>query len=250
MLNNLTKDHLLKLRLKGMLHAYEIQQSQPEMMGLSFEDRFSLLVDAGVVTRDHNRIQRNLKAAHLRYPKAILESIDYHGSRQLDKSLMANLSGCHWIHARQNLIITGACGTGKSWIACSFGTQACRLDYGTYYTSAQRLFEDLALAIADGTLSKFRRKLVGTELLIIDDFALGGVDPALGPALLEIIDLQSGNGSLLLTSQFPTSHWYTVFNDPTLADAILDRIVHRAHLIELHGESMRKKQGMNMRNQE
>ncbi len=114
MLNNLTKDHLVKLRLKGMLHAYEIQQSQPEMIGLSFEERFSLLIDAEILTRDQNRIQEHLEAAHLRYPKAMLESIDYHGSRQLDKSLIANLSGCNWIHARQNLIITGACGTGKS----------------------------------------------------------------------------------------------------------------------------------------
>jgi DNA replication protein DnaC len=246
MLDNLTKDHLLSLRLKGMLHALELQRFQPEMLHLSFEDRFGLLIDAEINLRDQNRIQRYLKAAHLRYPKATLEGIDYQRERRIERSVISSLASCDWVKARQNIIITGSTGTGKSWLGCAFGSQTCRLGISTYYTSSHQLFEDLSRTIADGTLPKFRRKLVHTELLIIDDFGLGGVDPSLGPSILEIIDLQSAHGALLLTSQFPTVQWHSLFNDPTIADAILDRIVHGAHLIELFGESMRKRQGKNM----
>ena len=246
MLNTITKDKLVTLGLKGMVRILDLHIRQPEIQSLSFEERFGLLLDAECNDRDQRRIERFLKAARLRYTGAALEDIDYHAERQLERRLITNLVDCEWIKRRQNLIITGATGTGKSWIACAFGVQACRLGYSTYYTSSNQLFEDLSLALADGTLPRLRRKLIKVELLIIDDFGLGGIDPALGPSLLEIIDLQSNHGALLLTSQFPTAQWYTQFNDPTIADAILDRIVHRAHLLELSGESMRKRKGKNI----
>ncbi|GAC1604873.1 MAG: IS21-like element ISFK1 family helper ATPase IstB [Aquirhabdus sp.] len=246
MLNTITKDKLTTLGLKGMARVLDLHIHQPEIQKLSFEERFGLLLDAECNDRDQRRFERFLMAARLRYTGATLEDIDYHAERQLERRLITNLVDCEWIKRRQNLIITGATGTGKSWIGCAFGVQACRLGYSTYYTSSNQLFEDLSLALADGTLPRLRRKLIKVELLIIDDFGLGGIDPALGPSLLEIIDQQSKHGALLLTSQFPTAQWHTMFADPTIADAILDRIVHRAHILELAGESMRKRKGKNI----
>lgn len=246
MLNTITKDKLMVLGLKGMARTLELHVRQPDIQNLSFDERFGLLLDAEVNDRDQRRIQRFLKLAHLRYPQAAIEDIDYHAERKLERRLVTSLVDCEWIKRRQNLIITGATGTGKSWMGCAVGVQACRLGFSSYYTSSNQLFEDLSAAMADGTLARLRRKLIKVELLIIDDFGLGGIDPALGPSLLEIIDLQSNHGALLLTSQFPTMQWYSQFTDPTIADAILDRIVHRAHLLELKGESMRKRQGKNV----
>lgn len=246
MLNTITKDKLATLGLKGMARVLDLHMRQPEIQSLSFDERFGLLLDAETNDRDQRRIQRFLKAARLRYARAALEDIDYHAGRKLERGLITNLVDCEWIKRRHNLIITGATGTGKSWIGCAFGVQACRLGFSTYYTSSNQLFEDLALALADGTLPRLRRKLIKVELLIIDDFGLGGIDPVLAPSLLEIIDLQSNHGGLLLTSQFPTAQWHTQFNDPTIADAFMDRVVHRAYLLELAGESMRKRQGKNV----
>lgn len=240
MLTNQTKQHLLQLGLKGMQSAFEIQQQQPEIQRLSFEDRFGMLVDAEVNDRDSRKIERIKRSAKLRQNRACIEDIDYHPSRKLDQSLIMTLANCSWIDRHQNLIITGATGTGKSWMTCAIADQACRKKYSTYYTTATQLFEDLSRAQVDGTMVKLRRMLVRTQLLIIDDLGIGGIDNSLGPVLLDIIDLQSQNGALLIASQYPTKKWYDLFNDPTIADAILDRIVHQAHIIQLHGESLRK----------
>jgi DNA replication protein DnaC len=240
MLNNLTVSNLHRLGLNGMARALTLQQEQPRVQKLSFEERFSMLLDAECNDRESRRIDRLLKAAKLRQSAACLEDVDYRPTRQLDQSMVMSLSDCAWIQRRQNLILTGATGTGKSWLACAFGRQACRNSYAVYYTTATQLFENLVIARAEGALPKLRRVLVKTQLLIIDDLGIGGIDNNLGPILLEIIDQQSSQGALLITSQFPTGKWYDLFNDPTVADAILDRIVHRAHFIELKGESMRK----------
>jgi len=146
---------------------------------------------------------------------------------------------------KQNLILTGTTGTGKSWIACAFGQQACRRGLSTLYMTATRLFENLTVGMADGSLPKLRRQLISASLLIIDDVGIGGVPAQLGPILLEILDQQSMVGSLILTSQYPTNKWYELFEDATVADAMLGRIVQRAHRIELKGESMRKLKGKN-----
>ncbi|MFO1256807.1 MAG: IS21-like element helper ATPase IstB [Gammaproteobacteria bacterium] len=240
MLINQTKQHLLQLGLKGMHSAFEIQQQQPDIQRLSFEDRFSMLVDAEVNDRDSRKIERIKRSAKLRQNRACIEDIDYHPSRKLDQSLIMSLANCSWIDRHQNLIITGATGTGKSWMTCAIADQACRKKYSTYYTTATQLFEDLSRAQVDGTMIKFRRMLVRTQLLIIDDLGIGGIDNSLGPILLDIIDMQSQNGALLIASQYPTKKWYDLFNDPTIADAVLDRIVHQAHFLQLHGESLRK----------
>jgi DNA replication protein DnaC len=240
MLNHQTTTQLQSLGLHGMLRVLNRQQDEPQTQKLSFDERFAMLLDAEVNDRDGRKIERLLKSAKLRQPSACLEDIDYRASREIDAAMIASLGDCGWIARRLNLVFTGVTGTGKSWLSCAFGKQACRSGYSVYFTTATQLFENLVTAQAEGSLPKLRRQLVKTQLLIIDDFGIGGIDVHLGPILLDIIDQQSMQGSLLITSQFPHEKWYDLFNDPTVADAILDRIVHRAHFMNLKGESMRK----------
>lgn len=240
MLNQQTMIQLQALGLQGMLRALNRQVEDPSIQKLNFDERFALLLDAETGDREGRKIERLLKAAKMRQAHASLEDVDYRASRGIDPAQVASLGDCAWITRRQNMVLTGLTGTGKSWLACAFGKQACRSGYSVYFTTATQLYESLIGAQADGTLSKLRRQLVKTQLLIIDDFGIGGIDVHLGPILLDIIDQQSMQGSLLITSQFPPEKWYDLFNDPTVADAILDRIVHRAHFMELKGESMRK----------
>jgi DNA replication protein DnaC len=243
MLNHQTTSKLDGLGLNGMLRALHLQLEQPNIQKLSFDERFAMLLDAEINDRENRKISRLLKSARMRQSAACLEDIEYRASRGIDQATVSSLSDCGWIGRRQNLVLTGATGTGKSWLACAFGKQACRTGHTVFFTTATQLFEQLATAQADGSLSKLRRQLVKTQLLIIDDLGIGGIDVHLGPVLLDIIDQQSMQGSLLITSQFPPDKWYDLFNDPTVADAILDRIVHRAHFMELKGESMRKLRG-------
>ena len=244
-MNTIIRDKLARLGLNGMANSLEWQLQNPEAQQLSFDKRFGMLLDAETSLRDSRKIERLKKAAHFRYGQACLEDIDYSPRRKLDRDVVMTLATCEWLHQHLNLIITGPTGTGKSWLACAFGVQACRQGFTTYYSRATQLFENIALAQADGSLPKFRRQLVKTQLLIIDDIGLGGISAHVEPDFHHIIDLQSINGSLLLTSQFPTEQWYDSFNDPSIADATLDRIIHRAHTIELAGESMRKLKGKN-----
>lgn len=231
---------LAQLGLHSMATTLEKQQSNPKFTTMPFEQRLALLVEQELFSKDVRKIDRLLKKAKLRYSQAVLEDIDYRSSRGLDPIQIQTLATGEWMRQKQNLILTGATGTGKSWLACAFGQQACRQGIGTLYMTATRLFESLTDSLADGRLSRLRRQLVNTQLLIIDDLGIGGIQTQLGPILLEILDHQSMIGSLILTSQYPTSKWYDLFDDPTIADAILDRIVHRAHPIELKGESLRK----------
>lgn len=241
-----TMQRLHELGLRGMAQAYERQQSTPSLQKKTFDARLAELLDVETSERESRKIERYLKSAKLRFAQATLEDVDYKSDRGIDRSRIMALSDCEWIRRKQNLILTGATGTGKSWMACAFGNQACRLGFNAYYTTSTKLFEDIAFAHADGSLPKLRRQLIKIPLLIIDDLGIGGIAKHLGPALLEIVDLQSMNGSLLLTSQIPTEKWYDLFGDPTIADAILDRIIHRSHLMELTGESMRKRRGKNL----
>lgn len=190
--------------------------------------------------RETKKIERRMKVARLRESQATLEDIMFKPNRGLDRSAVMNLGQCEWLRRRQNLILTGATGTGKTWLACAFGNQACRQGFSTGYRTATQLFEDILLSYADNTLPQLRRQLVRTELLIIDDLGIGGISNQLGPLLLEIIDQQSRNGSLLITSQYPQEKWYELFADPTIADAVLDRVIHKSHSLLLKGESMRK----------
>lgn len=234
---------LIQLTLHGMAAALEKQQIDPKYIAMPFEQRLGLLIEQELLSKDLRKINRLLKKAKLRFSQAVLEDIDYCSERCLDPLQIQTLATGEWMRQKQNLILTGATGTGKSWIACAFGQQACRQGLDTIYMTATRLFENLTTSLADGSLPKLRRQLISARLLIIDDLGIGGIPPQLGPALLDILDHQSMIGSLILTSQYPISKWYDLFGDPTIADAILDRIVHRAHPIELKGDSMRKLKG-------
>ena len=240
MLTNITLQKLENLGLKGMLKAFELQLKQPNINQLSFEDRLGLLIDSETTERDFRKIERLLSKSKLRYLEATIEAIAYHPVRNLDQSTILSLSSCEWIRQKQSLILNGATGVGKSWLACALGKQACRNGYSVYYVTATHFFEDIRNSIASGNLNKLKRFISKLNLLIIDDFGIGGIDLQIGPYFLELVDLQSISGGLLVTSQFPTENWYDLFNDTTIADAVLDRIVHRANLIELKGESMRK----------
>lgn len=235
-----TPHRLIDLGLHGMARSYENQLHQPQLQQETFEVRLGLMLDAEYSSREARKIERLMRLARLRESQATLEDVDYKVSRGLDRSVVMNLAQCEWLRRRQNLLLTGATGTGKTWLACAFGNQACRQGFMTYYRTATQLFEDILLSHADNTLPKLRRQLVRTQLLIIDDLGIGGISAQLGPMLLEIIDQQSRNGSLLITSQYPQEKWYELFADPTIADAILDRIIHKSHIVQLKGESMRK----------
>lgn len=239
MLNQQTQTKLQQLQLLGMAKAYSEQLEQPSMQALSFDDRFGMVIDRELNERGNRKLSRLLKQAKLRYA-AHLEDVDYRSSRGLDKSVIANLAGSTWIAQQQNLLITGATGTGKSWLACAFGSQACRQGYSAAYKSASKLYEELQIAIGDGSLPKYRAALNKIDLLILDDFGLAPVKSAVGYTLLDIVDQRMQTGSLIITSQFPTEHWHSLFVDSTLAEAILDRIVHSAHRVALKGESLRK----------
>ncbi|MDH0731467.1 IS21-like element helper ATPase IstB [Pseudomonas sichuanensis] len=235
-----TAESLSSLGLSGMAEAYERQLDDPALLGQPFETRLGLMMDAEKSERETRKIERLLKAAKLRETQATLESIEFKASRGLDRNTIMTLGECEWLRRRQNVIITGATGTGKTWLACALGNQACRQGIHTMYRTASKLFEDISLSYADHTMPKLRRQLVRAGLLIVDDLGIGGIDPQLGPFLLDVIDQQSQNGSLLITSQYPKEKWYELFGDPTIADAILDRILHKTHPIALKGESMRR----------
>ena len=240
MLSPITTQKLDRLGLRGMLRVLQ-QTRATDANKLSFDERFGILLDAEITDRDGRRIERLVRAAKLRHTSAALEDVDYRPSRNLDHATFMSLANCQWIQQRQALILCGATGVGKSWLACALGKQACRNGLSTYYVTATQLFEDIRIAWAAGTIKKLKRSMSKIELLIIDDLGIGGIDVNLGPSLLEIIDLQSTAGALLITSQFPVESWYDLFNDSTVADAVLDRIVHRAHKINLAGESLRKR---------
>lgn len=233
--------HTLKaLRLPGMATAFEEQQTNTAVSSLSFDDRFSLLIDREETWRENRCLSRLLREAKLKSSQACVEDIRYGGGRKLDKSLMAQLSSCQWIRSHQNLVLTGATGCGKTWLACAFGNAACRQGLSVVYVRTPRLFEELRIAHGDGSFGKRLSALAKTDLLILDDWGLAPLNQMERNDLLEVIDDRVGTRATLITSQLPPEHWHAYLNDPTLADAILDRVLHAAHKITLAGESLRK----------
>ncbi len=240
MLIEQTVQTLNALRLPGMATAFAEQQTSAASMNLSFDERFALLVDREYTWRENRRVSRLLREAKLKVSQACIEDVQYGAGRKLDKSLIAQLASCQWIHAHQNLILTSATGCGKTWLACALGNAACRQGLSVVYVRAPRLFEELRIAHGDGSFSKRLSALAKADLLILDDWGLASLDQSGRNDLLEVLDDRVGTRSTVITSQLPVEHWHAYLNDPTLADAILDRVLHSAHKLPLAGESLRK----------
>ncbi|MHA6492274.1 IS21-like element helper ATPase IstB [Pseudomonas borbori] len=239
-----TIQQLRELKLNGMAQALEIQLESPGSQSLPFSDRLALLVEAECHNRDNRRQQRLMAQAKLKVRNACLEDVDYRPRRGLDKAQLLSLGQCSWIERHQHLLITGPTGVGKTWLSCAFGMQAIRRGWSVAYYRVSRLLEEIEIARADGSLSSLRSKLAKCHLLILDDFGMSPLTDVGRQDLLEIVDDRTGTGAILIAAQLPVNKWYDYVNEPTLADAILDRIVHRAHKVELRGESMRKKRGL------
>jgi DNA replication protein DnaC len=240
MLNTQTTHKLRALKLTGMLEAIESQAAQPDLVSLSFDERFGLLVDYEYSFRENRRLARLLKDAKLKHQQASIEDIDFNPRRGLDKSYLMTLANCDWIQKRQHLIFTGPAGAGKTWLACAYGHQACRQAMPVIYKRVPRLLEELKIARGDGSIVKFRTQLAKVNVLILDDWGMVPIDGMGLHDLLELVDDRVNTGSLVITSQLPVSTWHEYLGEPTIADAILDRIVHNAHKIEVNGESMRR----------
>ena len=240
MLNEQTIQKLYALRLSAMAQAFKEQLETPDASdGLSFQERFGLLVDRQWTSRENNRLQRYLKNARLK-TSACVEDIDYKTPRGIDKNLMLALCSCQWARKHQNIIIIGPTGVGKSFLACALANKACRENISAFYIRVPRLLHDLALAHADGSYPKLMTRLIKTRVLVLDDFAMAPLNDLERRTLLEIVEDRYTTGSTILTSQLPVDHWHKTIGDPTIADAILDRLVHNAHKIILKGDSMRK----------
>ena len=239
MLTHPTEQRLIDLGLAGMAKALEEQRRLPDVAALSFEERLGLMVDREALSRNNKRLGNRLKFAGLRQA-AVVEDVDLKAARQLDKPLFAKLAAGDWIDRRQNLIIIGETGLGKSWLACALGHKACRDDRAVLYQRVPRMFDALALARGDGRHIRLLKVIARAELLILDDWGLANLTPDQGRDMLEIIDDRHGRGSTIITSQLAVEHWHDVIANPTIADAILDRLVHNAHRLNLKGESIRK----------
>ena len=248
MLTHPTLDQLRALKLDGMARALEEQRTQPVCQDLAFEDRLGLLVDRERHWRDSRRLDRLLRVAKLKHADACLEDVHYSPGRGLDKRLVAALSAGDWIRQAQSVLITGPTGVGKTWLACALGQHACRQGFPVLYQRVPRLTEALRIAHADGSFGKLLAHLARIDVLILDDWGMTPLDQAARHDLLEVIDDRTTNKSTIITSQLPIDHWHAWLNDPTVADAILDRLVHRSHRLALKGESMRKKQPERSRN--
>ena len=242
-------ERLRHLGMAAMADAFLELQTNAGAAELTREDWLGLLVDREATARDNKRLSRRLVHARLRQ-NAVIEDTDYRTPRGLDRALFQKLAGCDWIRHSQHLVISGPTGTGKSWLACALGHKACREGFSVLYRRAPRLFAELATARGEGRLSRMLASLERTRLLIIDDWGPEPLTAEQRRDLLEIVDDRYEKGSLLVTSQVPVSRWHELVGDPTLGDAILDRVVHRAHRIELKGASLRKRHGVSAAGEE
>jgi DNA replication protein DnaC len=240
--NTQNTSQMRELRLAAMAQAYELQQEQPKLHQLAFDDRFGLLLEAETAARKSRKLNRLVRVASL--PEtAAFEDLDTRASRGLDKALLSSLASCSWIARRQNLMILGPTGVGKTWLASAFGQQACRLGMTAAFHRVSDLYGAISESVLDASLPKLKAALYKPSLLILDDFGIGEMTPVAAQVLLDVADRRMRSGSLLITSQYPSEKWHDFFPDPTIADAVLDRVVHQAHRLQLKGESMRKLRG-------
>jgi DNA replication protein DnaC len=237
-------ERLRGLGLSAMADAFIDMQTSSAAQDLPREDWLGLLLDREASSRENRRLERRLRHARLRQ-NAVIEDTDYRAPRGLDRTLFQKLATCTWVRENQHLVIGGPTGTGKSWLACALGHKACREGYSVLYRRVARLFADLAVARGEGRLTRLMAALERTRLLILDDWGPEPLTAEQRRDLLEIVDDRYEKGSLLITSQVPVARWHDVIGDPTLGDAILDRIIHRAHRLELKGPSLRKRQAAN-----
>lgn len=235
-----TLEQLRALRLYGMATGLDQQLVQPAFLGAAFEQRLQMLVDAETSHRNTKRYQRILKNARLKI-HAMPEDIDYRSSRGIEKSLITELLSSAWIVKRQNLLMTGPTGTGKTFLACALGVEAARKGMTVAYRRTGRLLEEMAIAHEDGSVGKLRSQLMKAQLLILDDFGLTALTNRGRSDLLELLDDRVGSSSTIVLGQMPIKEWHAFINDPALADAILDRLVHNSYRIDLKGESQRKR---------
>ena len=240
MLIHPTLDQLRALKLDGMAQAFLELEAQEESRNLAHPEWLALLLDREAASRNTKRFQSRLRVARLRHSQAAIEDVDFRTPRRLDKALFQQLATSRWIAERRSLLVTGPCGVGKSWLSCALAHKACRDGYAVYYARAPRLFADLELAHGDGRFARLFRMLVKVDLLILDDWGPDRLTASQRRDLMEIVEDRHGRGSILITSQLPVPTWHDVIGEPTLGDAILDRIVHNAYRLELDGPSMRK----------
>lgn len=240
MLDHPTLGLLRDLKLTGMADAFAELQTQDAAADLSHAEWLALLVDREVADRTTKRFQSRMRAAKLRHVGAAIEDVDYRTARKLDKALFQQLATGRWIEERRNLMITGPCGVGKTWLACALAQKACRDNAVVIYKRMPRLFAELELAHGDGRFPRIFRQLIKADLLILDDWGPERLNASQRRDLMEIVEDRYGAGSTLITSQLPVDAWHDVIDEPTFADAILDRLVHNTYRLELDGHSMRK----------
>ncbi len=238
MLNEQTMSKLNAMKLNGMADGYQEQRQQPKMGDLSFDERLGMLVDRQWRWREERALKTRLRNASFKL-QACIEDVDYRTTRGLKRAQIDQLGSSDWVGYHQNLILTGPTGTGKTFLACALGQKACRDGYRVRYYVAAKLFRELSRSHADGSYINLINKLVKTDLLLIDDWGMDTLKETQYRDFLELLDDRHGSGSTLMTSQFPSDMWHELIGSPTVADAILDRLLHNAHKIELEGPTMR-----------
>ena len=240
MLDQQTLEKLTQMRLSAMGQEYRRQLESSDKNALSFEERFAMIADAQWLNQQNNRFKRLLKKANLRIKDACLEDLDYEPCRNLERGAVARLADMAWVYESRNLIITGASGTGKTYLACAFGNAACRKSFKTRYYRVNRLLTDLSIGQGDGSYNVIIKELKKIDLLILDDWGMALLDPANSRDLLEVVEDRYGYRSTVISGQLPVSKWHELFEDSTVADAILDRLVHNAYRFELKGPTKRR----------
>lgn len=249
MLNEQTLEKLYAMKLNGMADAFKDQLQQPNVAELCFEERFGLLVDYHWSWTEERRMKRLLSNAKLKI-NGCVEDIDFKTPRGINKSVILHLANCEWIKNAQNIIITGPTGVGKTYLTCALANRACRMGFSAFYIRIPNLFQQLIIARADGSYPKIMKKLTKTKVLLLDDLGLAPMNAAERRDLLEVIEDRHSLASTIVATQLPIENWHDNIRDPTIADAILDRLIHNAHKINLKGESMRKLRSKAAKNQE